>query len=539
MKQKLGLFGILLLAAVFMILPFAVHADAAGTATVVYLSAAGTADGDGLTPETAVNSINVAYSLLDPTKDGTVVICGEFTQNANFARASSAKSITLTSVYGGVDYRESGAVYKVNGNRFGLADDTTFENITFETAGGSFLLVAQHHAVTIGEGVEMRNFDGSTLGKAFWVVGGFQWNFGGCAGPKYMSTSKATNVTVLSGNDMIVVGGARDFSTVNGVKSSNACTYGDVNVHIGGTAQVSTLYAGAYAAAYTTVGNVNAEIFGNATVGNIYGAYVHNTTASNVTLLWIGGEVGAFSMAQTNGVGLKTASGGTVALEATEDVQATANYEAVAAKFKTTSTHTHSYDAGVVTRAATCGKDGEKTYSCTGCSDAFTEPIPATGEHTYKSEVTKEATCVEAGEMTYTCTVCGATKTEEIPALKAALTQKSISAATNTTSGESTMRFIAALEVADGVTVEKIGTYISLVAIGEDGTPSTEGARVAVKEQAVTDAAPATFAVDLTGIPADQAGTSVFAWAYAVLSDGTRVTVAFDAATVNALVSVQ
>ena len=141
--------------------------------------------------------------------------------------------------------------------------------------------------------------------------------------------------------------------------------------------------------------------------------------------------------------------------------------------------------------------------------------------------------------MTYTCTVCGATKTEEIPALKAALTQKSISAATDKVSGESTMRFIAALEVADGVTVEKIGTYISLVALGEDGTPSTEGARVAVKEQAVTDAAPATFAVDLTGIPADQAGTSVFAWAYAVLSDGTRVTVAFDAATVNALVSVQ
>ena len=241
MKQKLGLFGILLLAAVFMILPFAVHADAAGTATVVYLSAAGTADGDGLTPETAVNSINTAYSLLDPTKDGTVVICGEFTQNGNFARASSAKSITLTSVYGGVDYRESGAVYKVNGNRFGLADDTTFENITFETAGGSFLLVAQHHAVTIGEGVEMRNFDGSTPGKAFWVVGGFQRTFGGCAGPKYMNTSKATNVTVLSGNDMIVVGGARDFSTVNGVKSSNACTYGDVNVHIGGAAQVSAL----------------------------------------------------------------------------------------------------------------------------------------------------------------------------------------------------------------------------------------------------------------------------------------------------------
>ena len=577
MKAFLRSFGILF-CVMFLLLPFAVHADAAEKPTVIYVCDSGDNEADGLTPETAVRYLSTAYDKLDLTKDCTVVVCGEFTQSGNFARASSAKSITLTSVYGGVDYRESGAVYKVNGNRFGLADDTTFENITFETAGGSFLLVAQHHAVTVGEGVEMRNFDGSTPGKAFWVVGGFQWNFGGCAGPKYMNTSKATNVTVLSGNDIIVVGGARDFSTVNGVKSSNACTYGDVNVHIGGTAQVSTLYAGAYAAAYTTVGNVNAEIFGNATVGNIYGAYVHNTTASNVTLLWVGGEVGAFSMAQTNGVGLKTASGGTVALEATEDVQATANYEAVAAKFTTTSTHTHSHDDVVVTREATCIEDGEMTYFCTGCSDSFTEPIPATGEHTYKSEVTKEATCVEAGEMThtctgcgdsyteaipatgehtytsevtkeatcveagemtYTCTVCGATKTEEIPALKAALTQKSISAATNTTSGDSTMRFIAALEVADGVTVEKIGTYISLVALGEDGTPSTEGARVAVKEQAVTDAAPATFAVDLTGIPADQAGTSVFAWAYAVLSDGTRVTVAFDAATVNALVSVQ
>ena len=110
---------------------------------------------------------------------------------------------------------------------------------------------------------------------------------------------------------------------------------------------------------------------------------------------------------------------------------------------------------------------------------------------------------------------------------------------TDKASGESTMRFIAALEVADGVTVEKIGTYISLVALGEDGTPSTEGARVAVKEQAVTDAAPATFAVDLTGIPAGQTETPIFAWSYAVLSDGTRVTVAFDAATVAALLPAQ
>ena len=163
MKKHFGKFGIALVAALLMLLTCALCASAAGTATVVYLGDKG---GDGLTPETATSSINTAYSLLDPDKDCTVVVCGEFAQVGNFARGHAAKSITITSVYDGVDYRKTNkAVYKVNGNRFALADDTTFENMTFETTGGSFLLVGQHHAVTIGEGVTMKNFDGSQEGK--------------------------------------------------------------------------------------------------------------------------------------------------------------------------------------------------------------------------------------------------------------------------------------------------------------------------------------------------------------------------------------
>ena len=115
----------------------------------------------------------------------------------------------------------------------------------------------------------------------------------------------------------------------------------------------------------------------------------------------------------------------------------------------------------------------------------------------------------------------------------------SVTAATDKATGESTMRFITKLALADGITVEKIGTYIALISFNADGTPSAEGAKVAVREQAVTGSAPASFAVDLTGIPAGQTETPIFAWSYAVLSDGTRVTVAFDAATVAALLPAQ
>lgn len=39
----------------------------------------------------------------------------------------------------------------------------------------------------------------------------------------------------------------------------------------------------------------------------------------------------------------------------------------------------HTYDNGVVTKEATCTSNGVKTYTCSYCSDIYTETIPATG----------------------------------------------------------------------------------------------------------------------------------------------------------------
>ncbi|MCD8215835.1 MAG: hypothetical protein LUC97_09380, partial [Clostridiales bacterium] len=79
--------------------------------------------------------------------------------------------------------------------------------------------------------------------------------------------------------------------------------------------------------------------------------------------------------------------------------------------------HIHSYDEGVVTKAATCTENGVKTYTCSGCGDSYTEVIPATGHSYDEGVVTTEANCTTDGVMTYTCTACGDTYTEVIPAV--------------------------------------------------------------------------------------------------------------------------
>ncbi|MCM1567851.1 MAG: fibronectin type III domain-containing protein [Roseburia sp.] len=82
--------------------------------------------------------------------------------------------------------------------------------------------------------------------------------------------------------------------------------------------------------------------------------------------------------------------------------------------------HTHTYDVGRVTKAATCKEAGVKTYTCTVCGETKTEEIAKLTTHTYDAgKITKAATCKAAGVKTYTCTVCGGTKTEAIPKLTA------------------------------------------------------------------------------------------------------------------------
>ena len=79
----------------------------------------------------------------------------------------------------------------------------------------------------------------------------------------------------------------------------------------------------------------------------------------------------------------------------------------------------HDWGEGVVTKAATCTEDGEKTFTCSRDGATKTEVIPAVGHKWDDGTVTTPATCEASGVKTYKCLNdgCTETKTEEIAAL--------------------------------------------------------------------------------------------------------------------------
>ncbi|MBP3413559.1 MAG: hypothetical protein J6K89_09905, partial [Oscillospiraceae bacterium] len=120
-------------------------------------------------------------------------------------------------------------------------------------------------------------------------------------------------------------------------------------------------------------------------------------------------------------------------------------------------TEPHIWDAGVISKAATCTEAGVKTFTCTVCKESRTEALSATGHspvtdaaiaatcttagktegshcsvcqavikaqttipatgHSYDNgTVTTQPTCTTAGVKTYACKVCKTTKTEAMAA---------------------------------------------------------------------------------------------------------------------------
>ena len=78
----------------------------------------------------------------------------------------------------------------------------------------------------------------------------------------------------------------------------------------------------------------------------------------------------------------------------------------------------HHWDAGVITKKASCTESGVKTYTCETCKETKTEDIPATG-HKPITDAAIAPTCTAAGKTEGShCETCGATLTaqNEVPA---------------------------------------------------------------------------------------------------------------------------
>ena len=297
--------------------------------TLVYLKDGGT--GDGSSAARAVGTLLDAYEALDLTKDCTVVICGTFTTpKENYTYPGSFDgSVTFTSVYGGVDYRTGGAQYVFRPYCYGSACETKFENINMVSGGtgsnGGVVFVAQHHPFTVGEGVSVTggdNLTGSTIATSLTIIGGYYTKVGE---PK-LNDSRDVSITVLSGSKLYILA----------VNRGIAGTYtGTANIHIGGSAQVSTVNASAANIDGSVIGDVKLTLTDNASIGNFYGS-TQTMTVGSFTLDWQSGSINKFywDCPYMKPVGKVTYTNGTTLL-ASETAKQAANYAEIAAMFKT------------------------------------------------------------------------------------------------------------------------------------------------------------------------------------------------------------
>lgn len=144
--------------------------SASATDNVVFLADGGT--GDGASASAPVGTMTDAYAALGED-GGTIVLCGEYKLAASVFPSAHTGKVTLTSVYGGIDYRESGArIYDAGEHVIRLSGPTEIDNLNFVfVSGKSPTIAANFHALKIGEGFATLDKNGNNL-IGIRIVGG-------------------------------------------------------------------------------------------------------------------------------------------------------------------------------------------------------------------------------------------------------------------------------------------------------------------------------------------------------------------------------
>ncbi len=340
MKKKIT--AILVLVATVLLSSCILSVGTFAADNVVYLKEGGS--GDGKSDTSPLGNLLAAYNALG-SAGGTIVICGEYDFNASMPDAASTSHfiepahtglVTVTSKYGGKDYREASALYVTKGSRWGLNGPTTVENLNIRngkadgTAKGNILLfTAQYNPIVIGEGVNVTEFKGGTLGNGVSVLGGYQDGFDKGADAD-APLDLTANITIKSGTVLVgassrqITKNFTDKSTINiegGTITelytgtiNNAGRSGETTVNISGGKIQSKIWCMNASPNFNT-GKVTVNITGGeflyATVGSEQTAINGNApvapeTAGNVTVNVIESMKASISAICNNGCTVNT-----------------------------------------------------------------------------------------------------------------------------------------------------------------------------------------------------------------------------------------
>ncbi|MBQ4116708.1 MAG: hypothetical protein IJD37_04965 [Clostridia bacterium] len=202
---------------------------------------------------------------------GTIVICGPvyFGVGESYGSGSYERDvytaffgdnvIKITSVYDGVDYRETaGAKIIIDSPAMlSVRGSSVWENVDIATAAYDRAITFGEYRTLIGEGVNCYPLNSMVEGIA-------QDYISLAAGHRYSGSEDATtNLTVLSGTYNYITGGV--WGTVATQKMENA----NVNLTLGGTTKVLGIVSGTVRQKAGFSGNVNITINGGTYEGDI------------------------------------------------------------------------------------------------------------------------------------------------------------------------------------------------------------------------------------------------------------------------------
>ena len=229
---------------------------ASSAQSVVFLSGNGSDSNSGTTADAPVKTMSAAYSKIGG--NGTIVLCGEYsvTQASDGELPTGTGTVTLTSVYGGVDYRAKGALLNIGTNVF-IGSDMHINNINMHHTS-SPKIFCQGHNVKLGEGIETSYtakpaavYGGTELAKSGVTVKNSQffdftlevcsgtWQYVTCG--NYRSrTPENTIIGVIGDAELIINGGNfigtgkddNDIEVVSGIADSGL--FGDLYMEING-----------------------------------------------------------------------------------------------------------------------------------------------------------------------------------------------------------------------------------------------------------------------------------------------------------------
>ena len=256
---------------------------------VVFVSDSGV--GSGASADYALSTLTDAFAALP--NGGTVVVCGEVTVNGTYTAASDAE-YKVTSVYGGVDYRETnGAHILFEGNLY-LYSDTVFDGVDIVSGKNACYLVFNGYKGVVGEDVNCTQEP--NVSTYVCIVGGTRHN-------NY--ELHKTDLTVNGGTWYHVYGAstaAANFPdmtvslTVNGGEFyGRVCAMGAGNQTGSGTLKINggTFYGGVYGiaalASETFDGKIVITLDGGTFYGKIRVATRYDTTVNGEYTVTVNG----------------------------------------------------------------------------------------------------------------------------------------------------------------------------------------------------------------------------------------------------------